>query len=179
LRCRTFPHPLRLAPYMRLLPHTAQHLRSFSPVKTPGSVPAHFSSLHGVHRGQLTRSLGTFALVFPQARGLRPGDTAPCTRLPRAPTTTPHPTLPSGIAFSRDVSPALLPTALAIPRRVSRVRHGERKQDGLGGTFSSPHPRSAAPQYRQRVNRCLSASFGRTARVFCRGLSYCSWQCRA
>jgi hypothetical protein len=37
--------------------------------------------------------------------------------------------------------------------------------------FSSPRPRSAAPQYRHRVSRCLYATFCRTAPVFCIGLS--------
>jgi hypothetical protein len=164
---------------VRLLPHTAQHLRSVSLGTTPGSVPSPCSSLPGVPRGPCARSLGTFPPVCPQARGRRPGDTSPGPRLSRAPTPTPPPTLPSGLALSCDVSPALLPTALAIPQGVSRVRHGELTHDGVGGTCSSPHPRAAAPQYRQRGNRGLSAPFGRTARVYCLGLSYCPGQCRA
>jgi len=51
-------------------------------------------------RGQLARSLGTFVLVFPQARGLRLQSSSWRTRLSRAPTTMPHPTLPEGIGFS-------------------------------------------------------------------------------
>src|SRR2546427_11017946 len=71
--------------------------------------------------------------------------------------------------------PCLLSTLLAIPCRLSRVRHGERKQDGVGGTFSWPRPRSVAPQYRHRVHRLTSATFCRTAPVFCIGL-YCRTQ---
>src|SRR5215471_3059840 len=55
--------------------------------------------------------------------------------------------------------PCLLPTLLHIPVRLSRVPLGGRKQAEVGGVFSLPHPRSAAPQYRHRVNRCVCASF--------------------
>src|SRR5215471_16224470 len=51
-------------------------------------------------RGQLTRSLGTFVPLFSQARGLRHQSSSWCTRLPRAQTPMPHPTLPEGIEFS-------------------------------------------------------------------------------
>ena len=68
--------------------------------------------------------------------------------------------------------PCLLSTLLHIPFRLSRVCHVELKQDGVGGTFSWPHPRSVAPQYRHRINRLFYATFCRTAPVFCIGL-YC------
>src|SRR6266852_5300593 len=38
----TFPHPLRLEPCVRLSPHTAQHLRSFSMVKNTMKRPFTF-----------------------------------------------------------------------------------------------------------------------------------------
>jgi hypothetical protein len=70
-----------------------------------------------IPRGQLARSLGTFGPVFPQARGLRHGADAPCARLSRAPTTTPHPPLPEASAF-RWGRPYLLPTLLRILRKL-------------------------------------------------------------
>ena len=68
--------------------------------------------------------------------------------------------------------PCLLSTLLNIPFRLSRVCQVELKQDGVGGTFSWPHPRSVAPQYRHRVHRLIYATFCRTAPVFCISL-YC------
>lgn len=51
-------------------------------------------------RVQLARSLGTFVSLFSQARGLRHGEDSPCTRLSRAQTTMPHPTLREGLGVS-------------------------------------------------------------------------------
>ena len=70
-----------------------------------------------IPRGQLARSLGTFGPVFPQARGLRHGETSPCARLSRAPTTTPHPPLPEASEFRWGL-PYLLPTLLCILRQL-------------------------------------------------------------
>src|SRR2546426_3259016 len=89
----------RLAPCVRLSPHTAQHLWSFS-------MDIHEASVHispaprCIPRGQLTRSLGTFAPIFPKARGLRHQSLSWCTRLPRAQTPMPHPTLRESIGVS-------------------------------------------------------------------------------
>jgi hypothetical protein len=70
-----------------------------------------------IPRGQLARSLGTSGPVFPQARGLRHGADAPCARLSRAPTTTPHPPLPEALEF-RWALAYLLPTLLRILRQL-------------------------------------------------------------
>src|SRR5712691_8091413 len=141
----TFPHPPRLEPCLRLSPHTAQHLRSFS-VKNHqaflriSSVPQEFT------RVRLARSLSTFVPVFLKARGLRHWASwtplCPCARLSRAPTTTPLPPLPLWLCGSRGhwsfreaLAPSLLPTDLRIPGEASRVQHGGLKQDVLGGVF--------------------------------------------
>jgi hypothetical protein len=87
-------------------------------------------------RGQLARSLSTFGPVFPQARGLRHGADAPCARLSRAPTTTPHPPLPEASEF-RWALAYLLPTLLGILQKASRVPYGGLKQDEVGGALST------------------------------------------
>src|SRR2546425_2191815 len=77
------------APAVLLHGHSTMK-RSFAFLQHPRSI----------HRGQLARSLGTFAPVFPQARGLRHGSSSPCARLSRPPTTLPHPTLREGVGVS-------------------------------------------------------------------------------
>ena len=87
-----------------------------------------------VPRGQLARSLGTFGPVFPQARGLRHQSSSCCPWLSHAPTPMPHPTLLASLGVLLGL-PCLFPTRLPIPQAVSRVQHGGRNHDGLGGTF--------------------------------------------
>jgi hypothetical protein len=83
--------------------------------------------------GQLVRSLGTFAPVFPKARGLRQGECSPCGRRYRPPTTTPHPPLLSGIGMSSGVSPFLLSTSLGILRGASHVHSSGLLRRPVGG----------------------------------------------
>src|SRR2546426_8470911 len=83
-------------------------------------------------RGQLARSLGTFALVFPQARGLRHQSSSWCAQLSWAPTTMPHPTpvRPSRLSLG-----SRFPT-LHFPWHASqgsRVHNEGLKRNGLGG----------------------------------------------
>src|SRR3989454_11123008 len=89
----------RLAPCVRLSPHTAQHLWSFSMDIHEASVPIS-PAPQCIPRGQLARSLGTFVPLFPKARGLCHQCTSWCTWLSHAPTTMPHPTLPEGLGVS-------------------------------------------------------------------------------
>ena len=84
---------------MRLSPHTAQHLWSFSMDIHEASVPIS-PAPQCIPRGQLARSLGTFGPIFPKARGLRPQSSSWCTWLSHAPTTMPLPTLPEGLGVS-------------------------------------------------------------------------------
>jgi len=85
-------------------------------------------------RGQLARSLGTFVLVFPQARGLRRQSSSWCTYLSYAQTTLPHPTFPVALGFRWGL-PCLLSTPLRIQQEISRVQHGQLKQNEVGGVF--------------------------------------------
>src|SRR5919198_5596932 len=79
-------------------------------------------------------SLSTFALVFSKAKGLRHQFPSWCTRLSRAPTTMPYPTLPRALGFRWGL-PYLLPTPLGIPWEVSRVHHVGLQRDGVGSAF--------------------------------------------
>ena len=71
----------------------------------------------------------------PKARGLRHGEYAPCVRLSRTPTPTPHPPLLEGIGMSSRVSPFLLSTSLALLQEASRVRCGRLKRHHGGGVL--------------------------------------------
>src|SRR5215510_5785701 len=84
-----------------------QHHKAFLRIS-----PAPQESTHG----QLARSLGTFAPVFPKARGLRLQSSSWCAQLSWAPTTMPHPTpvRPSGLSLGSRF-PTL--TALGMPHR--------------------------------------------------------------
>src|SRR5262249_60916129 len=85
--------------------------------------------------GQLARSLGTFAPVFPKARGLRLGDASPRGRLSRPRTTTPHPSLPKVLGVSSRVSPFLLSTLLPIPWEASRVHNEGLNRNAVGAVL--------------------------------------------
>ena len=97
--CGTSPHPPRLAPCMRLSPHTAQHLWSFSMDFHEASVPIS-PAPQCIPRGQLARSLGTFGPISPKARGLCRQFPSWWTWLSHARTPMPHPTLPEGLGVS-------------------------------------------------------------------------------
>jgi hypothetical protein len=135
LSCGTFPHPPRLAPCVRLSPHTAQHLWSFSMDIHEASVPIS-PAPQCILRGQLARSLGTFVPIFPKARGLRHQSSSWCTWLSHAPTTMPQPT-PHAALELRWALACLLPTLLRIRHEVSRVPYGGLKQDDVGGALST------------------------------------------
>ena len=151
--CGLFPHPPRLAPDVRLSPHPAQHLRSFSIQRW--SLCFHFSSLHRrssvfdpisptyprrTARAQLARSLGTlFAAYLCTPYFLKLG----------AFTISPHPAV-HGFPVPRLLCPIRLParprsfvrnlflplsTLLDIPCRLSRVRHRGLRRNAVGGVL--------------------------------------------
>ena len=100
-------------------------------------------------RGQLARSLGTFALVFPKARGLRHQSSSWCTQLSWVQTTMPHPTpvRTSGVSLG-----SRLPT-LHFPcysSQVSRVHNEGLKRNGVGGVLlNAPSPLWGSPIFLQ------------------------------
>ena len=92
-----------------------------------------FRQLHGVHRGQLARSLTTFVpFSLPS-----PSGPSPCMELSSIRTTMPHLTACRALESSLGISPFLLSTLLHIPCRLSRVPYGGLKQDGVGGALST------------------------------------------
>ena len=99
--------------------------------------------------GQLARSLGTFAPVFPKARGLRLQSSSWCAQLSWAPTTMPHPTpvRTSGISLG-----SRLPT-LHFPwhsSQGSRVHHEGLKRNAVGGVLlNAPSPLWGSPIFLQ------------------------------
>src|SRR5262249_60248688 len=128
---------------MRLSPHPAQHLRSFSMPITERLFPfqrlpqtfirvsSHFTNLPAPYSvgtacafaGYLVRHLPLYS-VLPQARGLRPQSSSWCTWLSHAPTTMPHPTPVKTLGISLG---SHLPT-LHFPSHSSQVSrvHNER-----------------------------------------------------
>ena len=118
---------------MRLSPHTAQPLWSFSMDFHETSVPIS-PAPPCIPRGQLARSLGPFVPIFPKARGLRLQSPSWCTWLSHAPTTTPHPTPHEGLGISYG---SRLPTStfLRILPGVSRVHNVRLIQDEVGGVL--------------------------------------------
>jgi len=126
--------------------HQASLTFSFTP-SCQGESKATHDSTHVWHN-QLAHSRDTTSCArTPKARGLRPGEYAPCGRRYRPPTTTPHPPLLSGIGISSGVSPFLLSTSLRILGEASRVQHRRLRWNDTGGVFLSlPRPLFAAPQ---------------------------------
>jgi len=100
-------------------------------------------------RGQLARSLGTFAPVFPKARGLRLQSSSWCAQLSWAPTTMPHPTpvRTSGVSLG-----SRFPT-LHFPwhsSQGSRVHNRGLKQNAVGGVLlNAPSPLWGSPVFLQ------------------------------
>ena len=150
----TFPHPPRLAPCLRLSPHTAQHLWSISIAKamkhlfpfrwhpqTFIRVSSHFANMHEYNaRAQLARSLGTlFATYLCTPYFQRLGAFA-IGIIPRVDGVTvrrllcPIRLFVWALAFRWGL-PCLLPTRLDIPHEVSRVRGRRLKRNGLGGVL--------------------------------------------
>ena len=133
---------------MRLSPHTAQHLWSFSMDIHEASVPIS-PAPRCIPRGQLARSLGTFGPVFPQARGLRLQSTSWCPWLSHALTTMPHPTpvRPSGISLGSRFPTLHFPSHAS---QVSRVHHEGLKQNAVGGVLlNAPSPLWGSPIFLQ------------------------------
>src|SRR6267142_4123647 len=98
---------------------------------------------------QLTRSLGTFVSLFSKARGLRLQSSSWCTRLSRAPTTTPHPSLPAALGFRWGL-PYLLSTPLRIRQEASRVHNEGLKRNAVGGVLlNAPSPLWGSPVFLQ------------------------------
>ena len=144
----TFPQSPRLAPCVRLSPHTAQHLWSFSMDLHEASVPIS-PAPQCIPRGQLARSLSTFGPVFSQARGLRHQSSSCCARLSRAPTTLPHPTpvRTSGISLGSRLPTLHFPSHSS---KVSRVHNEGLKRNGLGGVLlNAPSPLWGSPVFLQ------------------------------
>ncbi len=150
----TSPHPPRLAPCMRLSPHTAQHLWSFSMDFHEASVPIS-PAPQCIPRGQLARSLGTFVPIFPKARGL-------CRQFTGFPTLgllCPIRLFLRALAFRWGL-PYLLPARLHIPQEVSRVHYRGLKQDDLGGALSTvPSALCGSPDVAWSRSRLIHALF--------------------
>src|SRR5215467_11830452 len=136
---------------MRLSPHTAQHLWSFSMDIHEASVPIS-PAPQCIPCGQLARSLGTFVPIFPKAKNLRHQSSSWCAQLSWAQTTMPHPTPHEGIGISYG-SRLLTSTCLGILPEVSRVPNVRLQQDDGGGVFFLPRPLSAAPEIGHRVSQ--------------------------
>src|SRR6266446_6730947 len=100
-------------------------------------------------RGQLARSMGTFAPVFPKARGLRLQSSSWCAQLSWAPTTMPHPTpvRTSGISLGSRFPTLHFPLHSS---QVSRVHHEGLKRNGVGGVLlNAPSPLWGSPVFLQ------------------------------
>jgi hypothetical protein len=142
---------------VRLSPHPAQHLRSFSiqsmeplfPFQRPSQTficaSSHFTNLPSPYRkgtacafaGYFVRHVPLYS-VLPQARGLRLQSSSWCAWLSHAPTPMPHPTPQEGIGISYG---SRLPTStcLGILPEVSRVHTvGLKRDDGGGVLLDAP-----------------------------------------
>ena len=100
-------------------------------------------------RGQLARSLGTFAPVFPKARGLRLPFSSWCAQLSWAPTTMPHPTpvRTSGISLGSRLLTLHCPWHSS---QGSRVHNEGLERNGLGGVLlNAPSPLWGSPVFLQ------------------------------
>src|SRR5712691_643248 len=100
-------------------------------------------------RGQLARSLGPFAPVFPKARGLRLPSSSWCAQLSWAPTTLPHPTpvRTSGVSLGSHLPTLHFPSHSS---QVSRVHHEGLQQHAVGGVLlNAPSPLWGSPVFLQ------------------------------
>ena len=133
---------------MRLSPHTAQHLWSFSMDIHEASVPIS-PAPQCIPCGQLARSLGTFGPGFPQARGLRHASSSSCGQLSCPPTTMPHPTpvRPSGLSLGSRLPTLHFPSPSS---QISRVHNEGLKQNAGGGVLlNTPFPLWGSPIFLQ------------------------------
>jgi hypothetical protein len=138
----------RLAPCMRLSPHTAQHLWSFSMDLHEASVPI-APAPQCMPRGQLARALGTFVPIFPKARGLRLQSSSWRAQLSWTPTPMPPPTpvRTSGISLGSRFPPLHCPSHSS---QISRVHHEGLKQNAVGGVWlNAPSPLWGSPTFLQ------------------------------
>ena len=120
-----------------------------------------------IHGGQLGAFPGSLCLVSLPS----PSGPSPWTRFSHLPTPLPHVTAWRASESSERVSPPSFPPA--FPSLAGSPVFPTEAADKMGevACCSLPLPRSAAPQYRQRVNRFISATFCRTAPLCCSGLS--------
>ena len=133
---------------MRLSPHTAQRLWSFSMDSHEASVPIS-PAPRCIPRGQLARSLGTFGPIFPKARGLRHPSSSWRAQLSWAPTTLPHPTpvRTSGLSLGSRLPTLHCPSHSS---QISRVHRGGLKQNAVGGVLlNAPSPLWGSPVFLQ------------------------------
>ena len=146
--CGTFPHPPRLAPCMRLSPHTAQHLWSFSMGIHDASVPI-APAPQCIPGGQLARSLGPFGPIFPKARGLRLQSSSWCAQLSWAPTPMPHPppVRPSGVSLGSRFPTLPCPCHASQGSRVHQ--EGLTEHAGGGVLLNAPSPLWGSPIFLQ------------------------------
>ena len=115
-------------------------------------------------RGQLARSLGTFVPIFPKARGLRRQSSSWCTRLSRAQTTLPHPTLPWSIELSSGVSPSLLPHCSSHLQRnlPCSAWKTQAERDRWRVHLLAPSALCGSPVFAQRVGQVALCDQGTT-----------------
>ena len=126
---------------MRLAPHTAQHLWSFSMDIHEASVPISPAPRY-FPRVQRARSLGTFVPVFPKARDLCLQFLSWCTRLSRAQTTTSLPPLLLHLCsrlgrrpFGERSPLSYFPSTFASLEELPVSAQMRLKRDTLGGVF--------------------------------------------
>ena|SRR2546427_3695291 len=126
---------------------------------------------HAAHRiewsiclGPRTQRVPVYPQVLPHSSRLLHGAARPQT-------TTPPPPLLSGIGMSSGVSPFLLSTALGLLREASRVQHGRRKWNEVGGVLLSlPLPLFAAPQsWNRGEDRVTSVTIAKPFYLACLG----------
>src|SRR5215471_5096548 len=134
----------RLAPCMRLSPHTAQHLWSFSMDLHEASVPIS-PAPQCIPHGQLARSLGTFGPIFPKARGLCLQSSSWRTWLSHAPTPMPPPTPVRTLGLS--LGSRFPPRHFPCPSSQGSCVHTRgRKQNAGGGVLlNAPSPLWGSP----------------------------------
>ena len=94
-----------------------------------------FRQLHGVHRGQLARSLATFVPF--SARGPLPQGLSPCMWLSYIRPTMPYLTACRALESSLGSLPSYSPPSFTSLSGLSRVPYGGLKQDGVGGALST------------------------------------------
>jgi hypothetical protein len=145
---------LRLEPGVRLSPHRAQHLRSFSRTKHPEAFlrispaprpsPWTACAFAGGPLLQSFRRLGACAIgTHPRVHGF------PVRRL-----LCPSRLSSGASSFCETLPSHYFPTALPIHQGVSRVPHGRRTSNEVGGVLLlAPSALCGSPVFRQRVEQ--------------------------